>query len=181
MRKPDPSTCYHEAGHAVSAVILEIPIERVDVYRKVSNGVGRVGFCKPKKEYYLRSIAGLSPDDAFHNKIELKRRADFMTIVGPVAQARFEGVPVNAVTGKEGDLDQTRGALCDWEMWVPEAERLLDEPGVWESVVQVSNHLENLWRVDGEAVKNYVKHNIPRSRMQEIRFRYMGHLIKPGA
>ncbi len=59
----DRNTAYHEAGHAVAAVLREVPFWIVDIGHRRRNGRGSLGGCARDPNEAAR-IASLGPDEA---------------------------------------------------------------------------------------------------------------------
>jgi hypothetical protein len=172
-RKPNLSTCFHEAGHCVTAILMDIPLKRIDVYRKIN--AKRIGLCAPIKRFYAKGLEGLNEGDKRHDMGEWQRRSALMTVMGPIAQAKFEMELVEDIEGGEKDFEDA-AKMCDVENCLKIAISFVDEPDVWKAICEVATHLSHFWQIPPEVAREIVRRTIPKKRIIELRWSYRGGL-----
>ena len=141
------ATAYHEAGHAVMALALGRPVQRVSV---LPNHL-RLGQCEIKKGSFKPT------DDALEARI-------LILLGGPAAEARHTGKYCWAGAAQDlrgvRSLTQMRAASerqverLERRM-LDKAEHILDQPGMWEAVVQIADELLRCTTISGRAARHF--------------------------
>lgn len=142
----DAATCYHEAGHAVMALLLGRSIHKVSA---VPNSL-RLGQVEFKK-----GAAKLS-DDWIEAEI-------LIALAGPVAEAKFTGVfdehsagrDLRAVRKFAEDRVGDRQAERYERRMIAKAEYLLADEATWKAVVSIADELLAKGVVSGRAAKHH--------------------------
>lgn len=141
------ATAYHEAGHAVLALALGRPVQRVSI---LPNQL-RLGLCEFKKGSFRPT----------HDAIETEI---LICLGGLAAEARQMGE--YAWGGASADLRAVRGltemragsarqvARLERRM-LDKAEYLLDQPGHWEAVTAIAEELLKSTVISGRAAKHH--------------------------
>ena len=157
MSEPGPSeletaTAYHEAGHAVLALALGRPVQRVSI---LPNQL-RLGACEFKKGSFKPT----------HDAIETEI---LILLGGLAAEARRMGE--YAWSGASADLRVVRGltamragsarqvARLERRM-LDKAEYLLDQPGHWEAVTRIAEELLKTTVISGRAARHYFEEEV---------------------
>lgn len=140
------ATAYHEAGHAVVALALGQPVQRVSV-RPKEQWLGRCEFQKGR----------IGPThDPFERQI-------MIMLAGLSAEARHTGI--YALDGAARDLwavrslTERRGASQKQverleRRLLDKTEHLLDQPGMWDAVVSIAAELLGKTEISGRAAKH---------------------------
>lgn len=152
----DVATAYHEAGHAVIALALHRPIERVSIE---PNQV-RLGHCTLRK--------------GVHGPLKDSVEAEVLILLGgPGAEARHTGdydwdagsedmrtvrKLLGMRPGSDRQLKRTERRLLD------KAEHLLDQPGAWPAVERIAAELLRSRTVSGRGVRHIYEQAIRQSR-----------------
>ena len=146
MLTHDPATCYHEAGHAVMALLLGRSIHKVSA---VPNSL-RLGQVEFKKGMAKQS----------HDWIEAEM---LIALAGPVAEARFTGVFDEQ--GARRDLRMVRKYAEDRvgerqveryeRRMIAKAEYYFSDDGTWAAVVAIANELMAKGVVSGRAARHF--------------------------
>jgi hypothetical protein len=149
MTSPDDTataTAYHEAGHAVMALVLGRPVQRVSIE---PNQV-RLGHCELKQGAFRRS------EDVLETQI-------LILLAGPAAEARHAGDycwdaaaqdlrDVRSMTSSRSSnprrVERRERRLLD------KAEHILDRPGVWLAVEKIAEELLRSTTISGRAARH---------------------------
>jgi len=179
--KPDISTCYHEAGHAVAAVVLGRAIKKVDVY-PIS---GRSGVCvslkQPPGEKIFKKCGSIKKFMRFLR--EFYNRAILCVLAGPMAGCKYSGRTFTShCPGDSKDYKTVALLLKNYNNSFPKtleiegmsqiAALLINEPEVWKAITFLAGYLENFHEIDGKSVRDYVNRNIPKKRRKELKKDY---------
>jgi hypothetical protein len=158
---------FHEAGHAVVALLLGIQLNDVSIDHRFP-GNGRTG--------YWRSPAGPvccgAPDSAapsrWARRLNAEQRATVFALAGPLAEARLLGLPLRSL-GSIGDLEAVHqlvihslvgqglaphgavrpGADAFFERELRRTRSLLSQPKVWLAITVLAHELLCWGRVPG--------------------------------
>ncbi len=145
------ATAYHEAGHAVMAILLGRGVHKVTIAAgKLLGGGSRLGICEMKKG---RSKA---TKDALEDDV-------LVLLAGMVAEARFTGEYCQS--SAEGDLRavnrllQTRASterqlVRLQRRMLEKAEYLLDDAGHARAVAEIARELTQKTTLSGRGVKH---------------------------
>ena len=142
----DVATAYHEAGHAVVALALGRPVQRVSI---LPNHL-RLGHCELGK--------GMSRPSQ-----DVLEREILILLGGPAAEARHTGeydwdaadrdlrtvrslTEMRAVTQRQ--VERLERRMLD------KVEHLLDRPGVWSAIQRVADELLGSTTISGRAVRH---------------------------
>ena len=152
----DVTTAYHEAGHAVVALSLQRPVERVSIE---PNQI-RLGHCKLSK--------------GVHGPLKDSVETEILILLGgPGAEARHTGdydwdagsedmrtvrKLLGMRPGSDRQLKRTERRLLD------KAEYLLDQPGVWTSVERIVAELLRSRTVSGRSVRHIFEQAVRHAR-----------------
>lgn len=141
----DESTAYHEAGHAVVALILDRPVHKVSIRPQRDH----LGWCKFQKGVTRPS------DDWIEREI-------LIALAGMASEARHTGSYDRAAAGR--DLRYARGlalhraslrALDRFERrMLSKVENLLADPGHWEAVMLIAAELLKMGDISGRAARH---------------------------
>ena len=142
----DLATAYHEAGHAVVALLLNRPVHRVTVRPNAD----RLGQCEFKKGVVRPS------DDWLETEI-------LIALAGLAAEARFTGS--YARDGAERDLRYARKlalqragerSLDRFERrMIQKVENLLADDGPWRAVELIAAELRRHGTISGRAARHF--------------------------
>lgn len=146
----DPATCYHEAGHAVMALLMGRTIHKVTA---VANQL-RLGQVEFKKG------AAKNSDDWIEAEM-------MIALAGPLAEARFTGVFNEP--GARRDLRSVRKYSLD-RVGERQAERYerriiskteyhLAESGIWKAVEMIAQELLAKGQISGRAARHLFDQN----------------------
>jgi ATP-dependent Zn protease len=151
----DVVTAYHEAGHAVLALLLGRPVHRVSVR---ANHL-RLGLCE------FKPGAGRPADDVLERDI-------LILLGGLAAEARFTGkydwdaaghdlqelrdlVDLRARNDKQADRLERR--------MLDKTEHLLDRPGVWEATERIAQELVRKTTISGRQARHLFEEAVSRA------------------
>lgn len=142
----DPATAYHEAGHAVMAIIHERPVLKVNI---LPSGE-RLGICKFQKGVQRPS------DDWLESEI-------LIALAGLAAEARHTGVYDEHGAGR--DLQSVRKlALMRTsersverfeQRMLSKAENIFSDDQVWNAVERIAQELLKHGILSGRAVRHH--------------------------
>jgi len=141
------ATAYHEAGHAVIALYLGRPIQRVSIQPSHL----RLGQCEIQK-------------GSFRPSKDLLETEILILLGGPAAEARHIGrydwmgasqdlrgvrrlVEMRAVSIKQ--IERLERRMLD------KAEYLLEQPGVWPAIELIANELLRQTVISGRAARHF--------------------------
>lgn len=141
------ATAYHEAGHAVLALVLGRPVQRVSIE---PNHL-RLGHCAIKKGTFRPSGDPLETEVLF-------------MLGGPAAEARHTGEYHWGAAAQ--DLRNIRALIKQRANGERQAERLeqrllakaeyiLDRPGVWRAVERIVDELLRCTTISGRAARHF--------------------------
>jgi ATP-dependent Zn protease len=142
----DTATAYHEAGHAVMALVLGRPVQRVSI----EPNERRLGHCELKQGRFQPS------EDALETSI-------LILFAGPVAEARHTGEYCWDAGGQDlrdiRAMTRTRSTdLRRIERWerrlLDKAEHLLDRDGAWLAVERIAEELLRSTTISGRAARH---------------------------
>lgn len=140
------ATAFHEAGHAVVALALGRPVQRVTIEPKQM----RLGRCELKKGRFKPS------QDILETEI-------LILLGGPAAEARHTGRydwggasqdlrDVRSMTlrraASERQVERLERRMLD------KAEHLLDQPGIWLAVQRIADELLRCTTISGRAARH---------------------------
>jgi ATP-dependent Zn protease len=140
-------TAYHEAGHAVVALALGRPVEKVTI---VPNSK-RLGLCKVTKGRFRPSA------DPLETEV-------MILLAGLVAEARYTGrfgwggaqqdlrqVRAYAIqrAGSETQAEKLERRLMD------KTEHLLTQPGIWPAIERIATELVAKTEISGRAARQF--------------------------
>lgn len=142
------ATAYHEAGHAVIALSLGRPVERVSIQPSQS----RLGHCEIQKGSFRQS------KDVLETEI-------LILLAGPAAEARHTGrydwigatqdlrgvrrlVEMRAASQKQ--VERLERRMLD------KAEHLLQQAEIWTAVDQIAQELLRNTTISGRAARHFV-------------------------
>jgi len=143
----DIATAYHEAGHAVVALVLGRPVHRVSI---LPNHL-RLGQCELRK-----GAARPSPD--------VLERDVLILLGGPAAEARYTGRydwdaadcdlrAMRSLTemraASQRQVERLERRMLD------KAEHLLDRPGVWGATQRIAEELLRCTTISGRAARHF--------------------------
>lgn len=140
------ATAYHEAGHAVVALALGRPVQRVSI----KPGERRLGHCEIRKGTF-RPVR-----DALETEI-------LILLGGPAAEARHSGQYgwESATLDLRGvrSLSQMRAASQKQverleRRLLDKTEHLLDQPGIWDAVERIADELLRNTTISGRAARH---------------------------
>lgn len=149
----DAATCYHEAGHAVMAILLGRSIHKVSAVAN-SLRLGQVEF---------KTGAAKQSDDWIEAEI-------LIALAGPVAEAKFTGTfdersagrDLRAVRKFAEDRVGDRQAERYERRMIAKAEYLLSDEATWKAVEAIAAELLAKGTVSGRAAK----HHFDRAKME---------------
>jgi hypothetical protein len=142
----DTATAYHEAGHAVMALVLGRPVQRVSI----EPNERRLGRCELKKGRVRPS------EDVLETEI-------LILFAGPAAEARHTGEycwesgsqdlrDIRSLT-RTRSVDERR--IERWERrLLDKTEHLLDSAGVWFAVERIAQELLRSTTISGRATRH---------------------------
>ena len=140
------ATAYHEAGHAVVALSLGRPVQRVSIEPKQM----RLGRCELQKGRFKPS------QDLLETEI-------LILLGGPAAEARHTGRydwggasqdlrDVRSLTQRraasERQVERLERRMLD------KAEHILDQPGIWQAVQRIADELLRCTTISGRAARH---------------------------
>lgn len=152
------ATAYHEAGHAVMALALGRPIQRVSI---LPNQL-RLGLCEFKKGSFKPT----------HDAIE----TEILILLGGLA-AEARHTDDYAWDGASGDLRIVRKltemragsarqvARLERRM-LDKTEHLLDQPGHWEAVTRIAAELLKTPQLSGRAAKHFFEEEVRKAQRE---------------
>lgn len=146
------ATAFHEAGHAVLAITLGRPVEKVTIERN-SMRLGQVQMSKRR---------GLPIKDT------LEAQA-LILLAGVVAEARIVGrynwpgaqqdmIGVRQLARYRGATDKQVERLQ--QRWLDKTEHLVDDPDTWLAIERVAEELVSKKSLSGRAVQHIVDRTI---------------------
>jgi ATP-dependent Zn protease len=138
----DPATAYHEAGHAVVALAVGRPVQKVSV----RPGQELLGWCQFRKGVYRPS------EDWLENEI-------LIALAGLAAEARHTGSYDREAAGRDlryvrklAVQRATERQLDRYERrMLGKAENLLADDGHWRAVELIAAELMRLGEISGRA------------------------------
>jgi ATP-dependent Zn protease len=142
--KPDEATAYHEAGHAVVALVLGRPVEKVTI-RENTLRLGQVQMSNRrgtpiKDEIEVQALILLAGVVSEARRTgEYNWRGAQQDMQGVRRLARFR-----ASTEKQEERLQQR--------WLDKAEYLLDDEPTWRAITEVARELLEKKSLSGRAV-----------------------------
>jgi ATP-dependent Zn protease len=153
---PDEATAYHEAGHAVAALALGRPVQRVSVLADRE----RLGSCHFGKAVFRPS------EDWLEREI-------LIALAGLAAEARFTGA--YAWDGAARDRQYVADLALERAGNARQAERLerrllsktehlLDQPGNWRAVERIAAELLRAGAVSGRAARHLYEECLRQAR-----------------
>lgn len=142
----DIATAYHEAGHAVLALVLGRPVQRVSI---LPNHL-RLGQCELKK-------------GASRPSQDVLEREVLILLGGPAAEARYTGRydwdagerdlrAVRSLTAMRA-ASQRQVERLERRM-LDKTEHLLDQPGVWTATQRIAEELLHSTTISGRAARH---------------------------
>ncbi len=140
------ATAYHEAGHAVVAMALGRPVQRVSVQ---ANHL-RLGQCEIKKG------AGRPAKDAVETEI-------LILLGGLAAEARQTGEYARGAAAQDlrgvrlSDTDpslQSATGRAIGAALLDKTEHILDQPGVWLAAERIAEELLRVTTISGRAARH---------------------------
>jgi len=149
-------TAYHEAGHAVMALVLGRAVHRVSIEPNTT----RMGECKVARGAFRPSKDPLETDA-------------LVLLAGVAAEARFSGR--YAWEGAIRDLRQVRSlarsrAGSDQQAerlerrWLDKAEYLLEAEGHWQAVLTIASQLLEHRTISGRAARHHFDQAVAKHR-----------------
>jgi ATP-dependent Zn protease len=146
MKHPQAElTAYHEAGHAVIALVHDRPVHRVSILPKQ----GRLGQCEFGKAVFRPS------EDALEREI-------LIALAGFAAEARYAGT--YALEGADRDLRYVRRLVLERkseraatryeERMLAKVEALLGDEGIWKAVEQIASELLKHGEISGRSARH---------------------------
>jgi ATP-dependent Zn protease len=140
------ATAYHEAGHAVLALALGRPVQRVSIQ---PNHV-RLGHCELKKGTFRPShdaleteilflLGGLAAEARHTGQYSWEGAAQDLRGVRSLTQAR---------AGSERQVERLERRMLD------KTEHILDQPGVWLAVTRIADELLRCTIISGRAARH---------------------------
>lgn len=141
----DPTTAYHEAGHAVIALVLDRPVHRVSVLPKNS----RLGQCEFGKGRFKPS------EDALEREV-------LIALAGFAAEARHTGIyhldaanhDLRYVRRLVLERKSVRAAPRYEQRLLSKVEALLDDDAVWRAVEAIAAELLAHGVISGRAARH---------------------------
>lgn len=145
------ATAYHEAGHAVMAIMLGRPIEKVSILpAKMQNGGGRLGHCKMQKGRTKPSKDELEDDV-------------LILLAGMVAESHFTGRYCPLGAGQ--DLQTIERILANRarserqlnklvRRYLDKTEHLLADEVAAKAVMSIANEVLQRETISGRAVRH---------------------------
>jgi len=142
----DPATAYHEAGHAVMALLHERPVLKVNILPQGE----RLGICQFRKGVQRPSNDWL--------EAEL-----LIALAGLAAEARFTGIYDEHGAGRDLysvrklALMRTNDRSVDRfdKRMLAKAENILADDRIWAAVVSIAEALLKSGILSGRAVRHY--------------------------
>lgn len=150
------ATAYHEAGHAVVALALRCPVERVSI---LPNQV-RLGQCKVKKGVHgplkdaveteiLILFGGLCAEARHTGDYDWNAAGHDLQTIRGLIQSRPSG---------PRQIDRYERRLMD------KAEHLLDQPGLWTAVERIAEELLRNTTMSGRAARNLFEQAVAQAK-----------------
>jgi len=174
---PDIHVCYHEAGHAVVGVVLQLPVKCAEITDNYE------GYCKIGK---IRIPDPKDSIEKYLNHEEVKNRRILFYFAGPAAQAKYEGVPIfDSLVGQDfinaqyAFYYQEPGVKApqDFLNLINAAWEIVNELEIWNAIIKTSEYLFEFHKISGKDIKKLVRGAIPRSKMQVIRWKYCNSFL----
>ena len=152
------ATAFHEAGHAVVALALGRPVQRVSILPNQS----RLGHCELKK-------------GTFRPSEDVVEREMLILLGGPAAEARHTGQydwaaaaqdlrDVRALSktraGGERQVERLERRMLD------KAEHILDKPGVWRAAERIADELIRQTTISGRAARHLFEDSVARAERE---------------
>lgn len=152
------ATAYHEAGHAVVALALGRPVQRVSI---LPNQL-RLGLCEFKKGSFKPT----------HDAIETEM---LILLGGLAAEARH--TDDYAWDGASGDLrfvhklaemraGSARQTARLQRRMLDKTEHLLDQPGHWEAVTRIAAELLKTTVLSGRAARHFFEEEVAKAERE---------------
>ena len=143
---PEIATAYHEAGHAVMALALGRPVQRVSVQPSQQ----RLGRCEIKKGTFRPSkdlleteililLGGLAAEARYTGRYCLGGAAEDLRGVRKLASLR---------AASERQVERLERRMLD------KAEHILNQPGVWSAAVRIADELLRSTTISGRAARH---------------------------
>ena len=140
------ATAYHEAGHAVMAMALGRPVQRVSVQPNAQ----RLGRCEIKKGTFRPSkdileteililLAGLAAEARQTGRYSLGGASEDLTGVRKLAWLR---------AASERQVERLERRMLD------KAEHILNQPGVWSAAERIADELLRCTTISGRAARH---------------------------
>jgi hypothetical protein len=150
MIDPQATTAYHEAGHAVAALILGRPVAWVSV--------------RPDRKFLGVCAFGKS---VFRPSEDWVEREAVIALAGPAAEAGLTGEIdwLAAAHDRDYAFDLARGRVGHSrraerlvKRWLARADHLLGRPEAWEAVERIAAELVQLEEISGRAARHLFGH-----------------------
>ncbi|XZE56275.1 cell division protein FtsH [Planctomycetaceae bacterium SH139] len=154
----DTLTAYHEAGHAVVALLMGRLVQRVSILPKLT----RLGQCELKKG------SNKPPKDWLESE-------GLILLAGAAAEGRISGRYCWA--GAAADLRQVRALICSRaasvkqaerleKRWLDKVESLLDVADTWLAVELIAADLLSRRTISGRAARHHYEQAVARVAKQ---------------
>jgi hypothetical protein len=161
------AVAYHEAGHAVAAWLLNIPLRKVTIVPE-GDALGyvlRCGVAFPKRVREAFEFGGMSDRDEAWAYYIAERHAVYC-IAGNEAQNRFNPRSVRNCHSKS-DRKSALAGLCRladskaiplyWRILKMRAEKLFDNPSNWKAVKALAETLMERKTLSGDEALEIVR------------------------
>ncbi|HEX6987018.1 MAG TPA: hypothetical protein VF170_16690 [Planctomycetaceae bacterium] len=143
------ATAYHEAGHAVMALVHGRPVQRVSI-KPDERWLGRCEFRKGRFGAYkdlleteiLIQLAGLAAEARHTGRYGWDEAAEDLDVV-------------RSLLGSRGENDRRADRLE--RRYLDKAEHILDRPGLWLAVERIAAELLNRTTISGRAARHLVE------------------------
>jgi len=146
MTDPREITAYHEAGHAVAALVLGRPVAWVSI--------------RPDRKYLGLCAFGKG---VFRPSEDWVEREAIISLAGPAAEAGFTGEMDWPAAARDYDyaFDLARGRGGDAKKadrlvkrWLAKADHLLGRGDTWEAVERIAAELVRVDEISGRAARH---------------------------